>query len=884
MNVFSDLVERLRTLLHRDREDRELDEELRFHVEMDAAQYRRAGASDTDAHRSSILALGGVERVKEEVRDARGTRLLADCLSDFSYAVRALRRNPGFAAVGILTLAVGIGGTTAVFSAVDAVLLKPLPYQEPGQLVRLYESYGKHFPEDGRGFVTPVYFLEYRSRVSSFAATAAILTYNESGADIGSGADVQRIRLLAVSADYFDVIRVHPATGRAFNRDEETGAHVVILSHALWQRQFRGDPAVIGRALTMSGVPHTVAGVMPDGFTDPIAGVVDAWVPADLTPGKDPGETSDHYISVVARLRPQIPIVRAQAELDVLDAMLTKQYSVTAGAKRSRLFPLKEDIVGGSSRALEIMLGAVVLVLVLVCVNMASLLLVRGTERAREFALRSALGAERRRLVRQMLIESLTLAIAGDVAGLIVARVAMSAIVTLGSGSIPRLATLTLNPRLLLFSLAIASLSAIAFGLSPALRAARTEPSDVLRENSRSATGGVAQLRLRDWLVVSQVALAFVLLVGAGLLIASFERLRSIDLGVKPGEAFVFEIHLPTARYDSTKRAQFFETFATQLATLGGVRATGAVSRLPATGAYHQWWVTALSGPLANTKDSGNDAEQRIVSGNYFMAAGIPLLEGRLFDAYDDASAPDRVLVSKSFAKRFFPGVPAVGQRLHTGDDRRPASEVIGVVGDVAIDAEGKPDIYVYHAHAQYAADRNWALTQLVRVNGSIDRAESDARRVLRALDPELVMFKPMTLADAIGRGEAQRVFTLRLLVSFALVALAVAALGLFGVLSYGVRLRAREFGIRMALGAEAGAIQWMVLRRGIAVAAMGTALGLVGTLALSRMMATMVFHVSPLDPVVLIEATVFMMVVAGIASYLPARRATIVDVREALQ
>jgi len=805
--------------------------------------------------------------------------LAADGRSDVARTLRALARSRGFAAVAILTLAVGIGGTTAVFSAVDAVLLRPLPYQQPGQLVRLYMNYGKGAPRE-RGFVTPVHFLEYRSGISAFAATAAVLTYNETGADIGRGDDVRRIRTMPVSADYFDVVRVRPALGRPFDRSQEDGAHAVIVSHALWERALHGDPAAVGRPMTMNGAAYEVVGVMPPGYADPLADSVDAWVPFDLTPGKDASNAGNHYLSVVARLRPGVTIERAQAELDALGTTLAQRYP-DASEKRAHIYPLKEDIVGGSSRALQLMLGAVALVLVLVCVNMANLLLVRGTEHAREFALRAALGAERARLVRQMLVESLTLALLGDVAGLALARVAMAAIVRVGAGSIPRLQTVHLDARLLLFSVVVASLSAVAFGLWPALRAARTDPSDVLRETTRGATGSGAQLRLRDWLVVSQVGLAFVLLVGAGLLVASFRQLRDVDLGLRPEGALVFELNLPSARYDSTQRAQLHERFAAQVAALPGVRAAGGISKLPATGQFNTWGVRIVSGPLANTEKGEGGSEQRVVSGDYFRAAGIPLLEGRLFDARDDARVPNHVVVSRGFARQYYPGVSAIGQRLHTGghDD-----EIIGVVGDVATDAEGHVEPHVYHAHAQFAGDRNWSLVQVVRVEGPMANVQAAVRRTLAALDPQLVMYKPTTLAEAIGRGEAQRAFTLQLLGSFALVALAVAALGLFGVLSYGVRLREREFGIRMALGASRGAIRRMVLRQGLTVTATGTALGLAGAAAAARLMSAVVFHVRPLEPSVIVAAVAFMGVVAGVAAYLPARRATAVDPRTVLQ
>jgi predicted permease len=631
----------------------------------------------------------------------------------------------------------------------------------------------------------------------------------------------------------------------------------------------------------MNGRAYTVAGVMPAGFVDPLAGAIDAWVPGNLDPGRDLANVDNHYLSVIARLRPNVTIERAQDELNRLSATLAERYP-RARYAGARLDPLKEDIVGQSTRPLQIMLGAVALVLVLICVNLANLLLVRGTDRAREFALRAALGAERRRLVRQTLIESLTLAIAGDIAGIVVARLAMSAIVALGAGSIPRLASLTLEPRLLLFSLLIASLSALGFGLAPALRAAQTQPGDVLREQSRSSTSGGTQMRVRQWLVVSQVALAFVLLVGAGLLIASFQRIRQVPLGIKPEAILTFELHLPDARYDSTARARFYETVAERLAKIPGVAAAGGVSKLPATGDYNIWGTSAVTGPLANTERPSIPAQNRVVSGKYFDVVGIPLLDGRLFDEHDDASAPRRVIVSRAVADQLFPGVRAVGQRLTTGDGDR---EIVGVVGDVALDPQGRQGGgYVYHPHRQFAADRNWALTQVVRTTGSLSALEGSVRREIASLDPQLVMYKPMALTDAIGHGEAQRVFTLRLLTTFAGVALALAALGLFGVLSYGVRLRSREFGIRMALGADRRTIRRMVMREGLTVTAIGTIVGLLGAVGLSRVMASMVFGVSALDPTVIVGAAAFMAVVAAFAAYLPAYRATSVEPSSVLQ
>lgn len=878
MSVFTDLWERARALLFRSREDREMDDELRFHLDMEAEQNRRAGMSEREAIRRSRAALGGVERTKEEVRDARGTRLWFDGTGDVRFALRSLARAPGFTITAILTLALGVGATTAVYSAVDAVLLQPLPYQQPGQLVRVYQN--ALTDPDNRNFVTPVHVLAYRSQMAAFASVGAFNGYSPTGADIGTGDRAHRIRLLPVSAGYFDVLKAHPAIGQGFTRADETGAARIVLSHGLWEQQFGGDPAAVGRALTLSGVPYTVIGVMPAGFVDPVGGSADAWVPLDLRAGTDPSNADNHYLSVIARLRPGATIDGAQAELTQLGVRLGRTYPQSAYTG-ARLYPLKDEVVGSSSTALDLMAGAVALVLILVCANVANLMLVRGSDRAHEFALRSALGAGRTRLLRQMLVESAVLAGAGAVGGLVVARLAMAAITAVGGGTIPRITSLTLEPRVLAVLLGAAALSALASGLAPALRAGRVDPRDALSEQSRGATGSRPQMRLRQLLVGSQVALAFMLLVGAGLLAASVQRIRNTDLGVTVNGALVFDLNLPGARYDSTARARFYEDFAARVEALPGVTAAGGISKLPATGAYHQWGTAAVSGKLARTRAGFTQTENRVVSGHYFAAAGIPLVSGRLFDARDDAAAPNRVVVSRSLARLLFPGEQAVGQQLRTGGW---TSEIIGVVGDVSVDAEGHGDVYVYHAHRQVSADRNWALTQIIRSTVPTAQVQPEARRLLVAMDPELVMYRPMSLATAIGRGEAQRHFMLELLGAFALTALALAALGLFGVLSYGVRIRSREFGIRMALGAGAGSVRQLVLGEGLRLTAAGVAGGLLGAAALGRAMQSTLFQVRPLDPLVLAAAAAFMLAVAAFAAYLPARKATSADPLHALR
>lgn len=878
MSIFSDLGARLASIVWRGREERELDEELRFHMDMEAERQRRAGAAADAARRRGAIALGGVERTKEDVRDARGTRIFDDTMRDVAFSVRTLARSPAFALVVVITLAIGIGGTTAIVSTVDATLVKPLPYQEPGQLVRLYEGYiGDPSPHN---FVSPTMFLAYRERLSSFDHLAAGYTYDDRGADIGTNGRAERIHVLGVSASYFATLRRQPTLGREFESAEENGAPSVILSHQLWADRFHASAAALGAELVMDGKPYTVVGVMPKGFVDPLRPGVDAYTPLDLTPGLDPSNIDNHYLTVIGRLRPGTPLSRAQGELDALGVALGREYPDAARAV-ARLYSLKQDMVGPATRALELVLGAVGLVLLLVCVNVATLLLVRASARAHEFALRSALGARRARLLRQMLVESLVLALAGDALGLIVARVAMSGIADLGAGSVPRLTTLSLDPRLLAFSVIITTASAVVFGLTPALRAARTDPIDALRGEDRALAGSRGHNRLRSALVTAQVALAFVLMVGAGVLLVSFHRIRSLDLGVDGDRALVFELHLPVARYDSTARAFFYEDVAARIARLPGVRAAGGISKLPATGEYHEWGTIPLTGPNVGLTEGNLGAQQRVVSGDYFRAVGIRILEGRAFDARDGVGTPKRVVVSTSAAARLFPGVDPIGQRLRTGGFEW---EVIGVVPDVSVNAEGDREPTIYHAHAQFAGDRNWALTQVVSTSEPPADLVPSIQRIVAERDPQLVMYRPMTLAEAIGAGTAQRKFTLVMLASFALVAVLLAALGLFGALAYAVKLRSREFGVRMAIGADRGTIRRLVLRQGFVVTLAGIAIGLVGSAAFARMMTSLVFHVRPLDPSVLAGAAGVILAVGAIAAYLPARRATAVDPRSILQ
>ncbi|MPY87752.1 MAG: FtsX-like permease family protein [Luteitalea sp.] len=880
---------RLWSTLRRRRRDRELEEELRLHLELATDEARRQGYSPDDARRAARRRAGSIPQAMDALRDQRGLPWLEDLWTDLRYAARTLRKGPGFTTAVVLTFALGIGASTAIFSVVSSVLLEPLPYEEPGRLIRLYQV-DTDDPDDLE-FVTGVHFGHYRDQIASFEDLAAVYTYRETGADLEMDEGAERIRVLYTSASYFDVLRTQPVRGRAFRRDEETEvppvmsddrqneesqSPIVILSDRLWRRQFDGDPSILGQTLRLSGALRTVIGVMPPGFSDPVIGQVDAWLPLNLRPGgsNNPG---NHYLTVLGRLRSGTPIQTARAELATLDRALAERYARQADEEHAQILPLQEDLVGSASRTLQVLLGAVGFVLLLVCVNISNLLFVRGTTRRRELAVRLALGSGGGRIVRQLLTESLLLAVAGGAAGLVVAKSGTAALVSLGSASIPRVDSVSFDTRVLVFATAVTLLSALLAGSAPTLGASRAAPGDALREWSRLSTAGRRSGRARAGLVVTQVALALVLLVGSGLFMASLYRLQQVDLGVRTDDVLTFEVHLPAARYDAQNRARFHEELARRLERLPGVQKVGAVSKLPATGSYHGWPTRAGTGPLAGTEDESTGAQHRVVAGDYFEALAIPVLEGRSFDDRDDADAPRRVVVSRALAERLFPGTDPVGQRVEIGGD--PA-EVIGVAGDVAIDPEGTVTRYVFHPHRQFAvaANRNWALTYTVAAAVAPETLIPAARRELAALDPRLVLYQPASLAASVGRGTAQRRFTTVVLASFAAAALALAALGLFGVLSYSVRQRRRELGVRMALGARASDVRRLVLGHGATLAASGIVIGLVVSVALTWVLGSLLFEVSPLDPLTFASAAFVLGASALLASWIPAHRAAGVE------
>lgn len=785
-------------------------------------------------------------------------------LQDLKSALRSIARSKQHAFIVAATLALGLGANTAVFSVLNAVVLRPLPYDEPERLVRIYASSG------GEDSYLPGPVLTDLRETSRTIDLAPLYTYSPEGVDLSNHGQPERVRRLKVGADYLRVLRVTPLLGRQFERSEEIGtSRVAAISHRIWRDYLGGATDAVGRSLALDGVAHTVVAVLPDGFADPLEPGIDVWTPVDLALG---GYNSwgNYYLSAIGRLRPGVTIAQTQTELAGRAAGLEWNRPGDTRVQTVHVLPLQEDTIGSAARTLWLLLGAVGLLLLIACVNVANLALARGAAREADLAVRSALGGSRWRLVRQLLVENVVLSMAGGIAGLVLARLGTTALLLAAPEAVARTGG-PLETIVIAVGFAAAVVTGVVVGLAPALQLTGGNLEGVLRESSRTGSGSRRLTRTRHALVVCQIALALVLLIAAGLMLRSFDRLRSLSVGVDTANVVTFEVNLPLARYaDAGARARFHRDFETRIGSLPGVRAAGAISRLPLTGTYHRW---GTSRP--ETSDRTLSADQRTIEGAYFEALQIPVLRGRTFNSGDDERAPRRAVVSQELVRRLFGGEDPIGRTIRVAGANL---EVIGVVGDAAISARGTVRPMVYHSHSQFAGDRNWALTQVVAVDRVSPSLVDLMRRELAGIDPALVMYQARPLADVAGLGVAQERFALSLLVAFALLALALAAIGVYGVLSYAVTRRGREMGIRMALGAPAGAVSMLIVRDGARLAAVGVAVGLAGAYASTRLMQSLLFGVSATEPAVFATAAAALAGVALVASWIPARAATRVD------
>jgi predicted permease len=866
----------LRSLLRTRQVERDLDDEVRLHVELEIRKNMEAGMDAAQARRKAMIDFGGVERYKEQTRDARDTRPLEDALMDLRYGFRQLLTHPGFTAVALLSLALGIGANTAIFSVVNTVLLQPLPFSHPDRIVAIEE----HASGERNTTFSPRDFLDVKEQ----AASLEVVVGHRSGsmALTGSGTPV-RVQTRSVTPDFFRAFGASPALGRFFEAtpEEDDAGKLVVLSHATWQARFGGDPAVLGRTLSLNGEPHTVVGVARPTFRYPEG--TEFWVRSYREglpePPVDIGDELSTvrglgYFSVLARLAPDVSLGEARSELGVLAGRIAA-FKDPGTDYRLELVPLRDTLVGDVRPALLVLLGAVGLVLLIACANVANLLLARAASRGQELAVRAALGARRNRLFRQLLVESLLLGVVAGFLGILLARWGFGALLTLLPADIPRLDGIALDPPVLFFTLGVALLTGVAFGLMPALDASRADLVGVMKTGGRGVVGGGRARRIRELLVVGEVALSVVLLSGAGLLLKSLVRLQDEDVGFLPEGVLVVRMNLPDSRYpDESSVASFVREMVRAVEEVPGVSSAGVALGAPFAGGAATMGYEVEGMPQPEGEEFV--AEYQVVTPDYFRTMGIPILEGRGLEPADGEGegGPLVAVVNEAFARRHWGEGSPLGQQINFFDDT--PMEIVGVSGDVrhfSYERAPRPEAYV-----PFFKDP-WPFFSLVaKAQGDPRLLVDPLRQAVLDVDPDQPVSGVRPMVQVLAESTGKQRFTVELLGMFAALAVMLALVGVYGVMAYAVSLRTREVGIRVALGAPRGEILWTSLRNGMHVTAMGLGLGVGGGLALTRILGSLLYGVSPWDPGVFSLAALLLACAVMAAAYLPARRAAGMD------
>ena len=862
--------------LNRRRAEEEVEEEIQSHLEMEAREKIEAGLSPEEARYAAQRAFGSVVLAKEESRTLWEFGSLERWWQDLRYGARMLLKQPGFTLIAMLTLALGIGANTAIFSVVHAVLLQSLPYPEPDRLVMVWET---RRPEiKGQNVINLGNFFDWKEQNRVFEEMAAFFNLS---VNLTSGGEPEVIKTQLATTGIFNILGVSPIMGRTFAPDDGKPGQpaVTVITYGLWQRRFGGDPQIIGRKLILNGNETTVIGVMPAGFGWDVrsGGVtainkVEMWFPWQIQDRNRRGRGP----MAVARLKPGVSLEQAQAEMNVIHSRIEQQYNEFNAGWGVNLVPLREQLAGEIRLALLVLLGAVGMVLLIACANVANLLLARAAGRQREIAVRAALGANRGRIIRQLLTESLLLAGLGGLAGLILAWWGTNLLVSLAPPDLLNLPQVKINSKVLGFTLGISLLTGVVFGFVPALEATRLNLTETLKEGGRSGGSGRAQ-RLRSSLVILEVALALVLLIGAGLLIRSFARLQAVDPGFNAQNVLTMSVGLPALGYDSDqKRVNFFRQAIAQMEALPGVEAVGAVNSLPFSSQHSGTSVDIEGRPMVPVTQKLKTGVM-VTDVNYFRAMQIPLKRGRLFSNQEATEMRHVVIINETFARKHFPNEDPLGKRLtiYMKNDNQPC-EIIGIVGDskhMKLDAEVRP--MSYWPYPELAGS---SMTFVIRTRGDAAAIAPAARNVIRQLDPKQPVADVSTMESLIGTSVARARFNTLLLTIFAIVALLLAAVGIYGVMAYSVAQRTREIGVRVALGARKRDVLGMVIRRGLTLALGGVAIGVVASLALTRLMETLLFNVSVTDPATFAVIVLLLMGVALLACYIPARRAAKVD------
>ncbi|HUO31066.1 MAG TPA: ABC transporter permease [Bryobacteraceae bacterium] len=866
----------------------ELAREIDAHLVLLADDFERRGLSPDEARGAAHRAYGGVAQAQELHRETRSFLHFEQLLQDLRYGARSLKRTPGFTAVAVLTLALGIGASTAIFSVVNAVLLRPLAYKDSGRLVTIL-----HY---GTGPVATANYIDWRDQSRSFTAMGGADFWSP---NLTNSDPPQHLYGMKVTQNLLPMLGIDPLLGRLFipGEDRDGNEHEVILSYGLWQRAFHSDRGILGKQVTMDGEAYSVVGVMPQGFQfapfwDTHA---ELWVPNAF--GEEVHNRGGNHLRVFARLKPGVTLAQARAEMAAITGRLDRQYPATNRDVMVR--PLKENVVGNIEMPLMLLLGAVGFVLLITCANVAHMLLARTSDRQREIAVRVALGAGRARMIGQFLTENLVLAGMGAVFGLLLAFAGTKALVALSPAYIPRVETVTIDAHVGLFLALVTLLTALAFGLAPALRAAAANLSAALKEGGRGDSDSARHNRLRSFLVASEFALAFMLLIGAGLMVRSFFALESVNPGFNPHNVLSMVVSVAgTKEAEPHRREIFYRGLLQTIRKLPGVVSAGGINHLPLAG--DQWDRNfAIEGRPQPRPGEWPDAVYRIVMPGYFETMRLPLLAGRTIGETDDAHAPRVVVLNQRAARTYWPGEDPIGKRIAiNGDDIDGKPRWMTVIG-IAADAKqytwaDKPDPEMYLAALQTpefigeggsaSAPHMAYITLVVRTAGNPADLSPAIQQTVRSFDRSLPVSAILTMDEAVAEANAQPRFEMLLLGIFAAIALLVAAAGIYGVMNYAVARRTREIGIRMSLGANRAAVLWMVFHQAIVQTFAGAAAGIVGALALGRLMAGMLYGVQPADPVTFGGVAVVLMGAALVATYIPARRASRIDPMAALR
>ncbi len=800
---------------------------------------------------------------------------------DLRFGLRQLLGKPGFTLIAVLSLALGIGANTAIFSLVDAVLLRPLPFSDPDRLVMVWEDAAKvGFP---RNTPAPANYVDWKTQNKVFEDMAAVTYGSYALTDEG---EPEKVESQNVTFNFFPLLGVKPIQGRIFTEEEDKpGANrVALVSYGLWQRRFGGDPALVGKEILLDGRKYNVLGVMPSGFQF-LAKEVGIWTPAAFSP-EELANRGGHYLTVVARLKPGISIAQAGTDIAAVTQRINQANPTPAGFELgSVVISLREQLAGDVRPALIVLLVAVGFVLLIACANIANLLLARGAARYREIAVRTALGAGRRRIVRQLLTESVLLAIAGGATGLLFAWLSFSFLKQIIPNSMALNASVRIDAKVFGFTMLLSLLTGVIFGLVPAFQAAKVDLNEALKQSGGRTGTGVGHRRLRSALVVTEIALALVLLVGAGLLIQTFLRLRALDIGVNPENVLTLRTSLPRSKYSELpKRAAFYEQVLERVRAVPGVVAAGYTTAVPLT------WKGGTNGFTVEGREQGpgQDANSRQASTGYMETMGVKLREGRFFNQHDDAQSQPSAIINETMARQYWPGDRAVGKRFKLGDpdSTRPWVTVVGIIGDIkemGLEAAPKPEMFFPY---QQLPETLWNMPRdlTVRTTGDPLSITATVRQAIWSVDPSQPISNVRTMEEILSEEVAQRRIGMTLLVAFAGLALLLASLGIYGVLSYSVTQRTQEIGIRMALGAGRRDVLQQVMGNGLRLAGAGVAIGLGVSFALTRLMTGLLFGVSASDPRTLIGVTVLLTAVALLACYIPARRATKIDPMIALR